>query len=239
MKKFFTLICVIAALTFSLEINCFSDDAQILKDVKLEHFKVSTDAEGKWHYSVKITNTGLKICYPVFYIKIFKNNELWEEHKLSKLFQGSTGKADQTSNSITIDKFFKNRVKKAEFRCVLLFKETSIEDAMKAPEFKSVHINYKGKIVVDSYSVEEKTYTAILKNNSKYILDIGIVALELCNGQMIYKSSSFKILKPGETATFKNNRGTKDEGCTGVLLKLIDHNAKTGSNLIFSRTYQY
>ena len=239
MKKFLTLTCIIVAFFFFLEINCFSDDAQILETVKLEHFKISTDAEGKWYYSVKITNTGLKICYPAFSIKIFKNDELFDEHTLSKLFQGSTGRADQTSNSITIDKFFKNRVKEAEFRCVLLFEDTNIEDAMAAPEFKSVHINYKGKIVVDSYSVEEKTYTAILKNNSKYILDIGIVALELCNGQMIYKSSSFKILKPDETAAFKNDRGTKDEGCTGVLLKLIDHNAKIGSDLIFSRTYQY
>jgi len=139
-----------------------------------------------------------------------------------------------------MDKFFKNRVKETKFRCVLLFKDTSIENAIAAPEFKSVYIeNYKNKIVIDSFKTDAKTYTAVLKNNSKYILDVGIVALELCNGQMIYKSSSFKILRPDKTATFKNDRGTKDEGCTGVLLKLIDHNSKVGSDLLFSRTYQY
>lgn len=240
MKKVFTLICIIITLFFFLGINGFCTDSQILDAVEIEHFKVTTDADGKWNYSVKITNTGKKFCNNVFYIKILKNDELWEELTLSKLLQGSTGGAYQTSNSSTMEKFFKNRVKTNNFKCLLLLEDTNIEEAKSKSKFKTVLIeNYKEKIIIESFNTEAKTYTAILKNNSKYILDVGIVALELCNGQMIYKSSSFKILRPDKTATFINNRGTKAEGCTGVLLKLIDHNSEVGSDLLFSKTYQY
>ena len=240
MKKFCTLACLIISVLFFLATNAFCVDQQVLEAVELEHFKVSTDAEGKWNYSVKVTNTGKKFCNNVFYIKILKNDELWEELTLSKLLQGSTGGAYQTSNSSTMEKVFKNRVQANDFKCFLLLEDTSIEEAKGKPKFKSVHIeNYKNKIVIDSFKTEAKTYTAILKNNSKYILDVGIVALELCNGQMIYKSSSFEILRPDKIATFTNQRGTKAEGCTGVLLKLIDHNSKVGSDLLFSKTYQY
>jgi hypothetical protein len=217
-----------------------SEDTQILKAVKIEHFKVSTDAEGRWNYSVKVTNQGKKFCNNVFYIKIFKNKELFEELTLSKLLQGSTGGTYQTSNSVTMTKYFKNQVQESIFKCFLLLKDNSIEDAMAMPEFKSAHIdNYKGQILIDSFISKEKTYTAVLKNNSKYIIDVGIIALELCNGNMNYNGSSFKLLRPDETTTFTNQRGTKEEGCTGVLLKLIDHNSKVGSDLLFSKTYQY
>ncbi len=240
MKKFFTLTCIIISILFFLESNAFCVDQQILDAVKIEHFKVSTDAEGKWYYSIKVTNTGKKFCNNVFYIKLLKNDELWEEHTLSKLLQGSTGGAYQTSNTAIMEKFFKNHVKESNFKCILLLEDTNIDEAKAKSEFKTVHIeNYKNKIVIDSFKTEEKTYTAVLKNNSKYIIDVGIVALELCNGQMIYKSSTFKILRPNKTATFTNQRGTKAGGCTGVLLKLIDHNSKIGSDLLFSKTYQY
>ena len=240
MRKFLILSSLIVSIFFLLQPSAFCVDQQTLDAVKIEHFKVSTDADGKWNYSVKVTNTGKKFCNNVFYIKILKNDELWEELTLSKLLQGSTGGAYQTSNSSTMEKFFKNQVGKNDFKCILLLEDTDIEEAKEKLKFKTVLIDdYKNKIVVESFKTEGKTYTAILKNNSKYIIDVGIVALELCNGQMIYKKSSFQILRPEKTATFTNERGTKAEGCTGVLLKLIDHNAKVGKDLLFSKTFQY
>ncbi|MCK5098402.1 MAG: hypothetical protein KAR45_09875 [Desulfobacteraceae bacterium] len=240
MKKLFSIICLIITLFFFLVINGFCTDSQILDAVEIEHFKVTTDADGKWSYSVKVTNTGKKFCNNVFYIKILKNDELWEELTLSKLLQGSTGGAYQTSNSSTMEKFFKNRVKATDFKCFLLLKDTNIDEAKNKSKFKTVHIeNNKDKIIIESFTTQAKTYTAVLKNNSKYILDVGIVALELCNGNMNYKGSTFKIIRPDKTVTFINNRGTKTEGCTGVLLKLIDHNSEVGSDLLFSKTYQY
>jgi archaellum component FlaF (FlaF/FlaG flagellin family) len=240
MRKSFALICLIIPVFFFITAIGFCDDAKIFDNVKIEHFKVSTDADGKWNYSVKVTNTGKKFCNNVFYIKIFKNDELWEELTLSKLLQGSTGGAYQTSNSSTMEKLFKNHVKTNDFKCILLLEDTSVEEAKSKSEFKTVHIeNYKNKIVVDSFKTDEKTYTAVLKNNSKYIIDVGLVALELCNGQMIYKESSFTILRPDKTTTVTKQRGSKADGCTGVLLKLIDHNAETGKDLLFSKTFQY
>lgn len=240
MNKFFTIIFIIVAISFLTGADSFCSNAEILKTVKLEHFKVTTDAEGKWYYSFKVTNTGKKFCNNVFYIKILKDDELFEEHTLSKLLQGSTNAAYQTSNSVTMEKFIKFRVKETTFKCILLYENTNLEDAKKKSEFKTVQIeNNKNKVVVDSFGINAKTYTAVLKNNSQYILDIGIVALELCNGNMNYKDSSFEIIRPEKTVTITKPRGGKEEGCTGVLLKLIDHNSKTGSNILFSKTFQY